>query len=122
MTVMNAAAQVLADLITLRKAKDNLDKKDYKRQKAELWERAEQVVRQNRADVVAGASEEHGGATITHRPDVAYEANRDARSGDYTLTMDTEARNYLGRKLGDDRKEGVPAADRILAGLGFIDN
>lgn len=120
------AVEVLRSLLALRANKNTMNGKDYKRQRDLLMAQAELTVETadntlQKAAPAAGEVEQRGGATITHRPDVQYEAERNL-AGQWRLDLDTEDRDYLGRKLGDDRKEGVPAADRILARLGFIDN
>lgn len=119
------AVQVLRDLVALRARKQTMNGKEYKRERDLLWAQAELTVETDsdtlqKAAPDAPQTHQHGGATITERPDLQYEAERNL-AGQWRLDLDTDDREYLGRKLGDDRKEGVAAADRILARLGFAD-
>lgn len=116
------AIEVLRSLVTLRANKDSMSRKEYKRQRTLLWMQAELTVETDTtaAKLAApGEVHQHGGATITERPDLQYEAERDARTGNWRLDVTTEERDYLGRKLRDDRLNSVPAADRVLHKLGF---
>lgn len=114
MTVMNEAAVALADLVTLRKAKKNLSEKDYKRQKADLWERAEEVVRQGREENAAAAPESVGGATITHRPDVAYVEGSAGETGLAVINLNAAERNHLIGLLSAAQAGTDPIGDGIL--------
>lgn len=117
------AVEVLRSLLTLRANKDSMKKKDYKSERALLWAQAELTVETDdntlaKAAPDAPRTHQHGGAAITERPDLQYEAERNL-AGEWMLRLSTEEREYIERKLRDDRKEGVPAADRILHNLGY---
>lgn len=114
MTVMNEAAVVLADLVTLRKAKKNLGKKEYKRQRDQLMDRAEEVVRQNREESAAAAPESSGGATITHRPDVAYVERSAGEPGNAVINLNAAERNHLIGLLSAAQAGTDPIGDGIL--------
>lgn len=118
------AVEVLRSLLTLRKQKSTMNGKEYKRQKSLLWAQAELTVETSdntltKAAPAAGEVEQRGGATITHRPDLQYEAERNL-AGDWMLRLTAAERDYLERKLRDDAKEGVAGASNILHNLGFV--
>ena len=120
------AVEVLRSLLALRANKDSMKKKDYRSERDLLWAQAELTVESGDNTLAKSATEaprahQHGGATITERPDLQYEAERNL-AGDWTLRLTTEEREYIERKLRDDRKEGVPAADRILHNLGYLND
>lgn len=117
------AVEVLRSLLALRAQKQTMNGKEYKRQRDLLWAQAELTVETSddtltKSAPAAGEVEQRGGATITHRPDLQYEAERDV-NGTYSLHVKPEERDYLGRKLRDDAKEGVPAASNLLHNLGI---
>lgn len=119
--VRNEAFSILSQLVNNRRNKKSTSKKLFEKTKERLWKQAEELV-DNAVNVPEPAAEQAQGATITHRPDIAYgERSGENLAGQYRLNLSTEDREYLGRKLSDDRKEGVAAADRILAGLNFAD-
>lgn len=120
------AVEVLRSLLALRANKDSMKKKDYKQQASLLWAQAELTVetadntlRKSAPD--APRTHQQGGATITERPDLQYEAERNL-AGQWRLDLDTEDREYLGRKLQDDRAAGIAAADRLLTRLGYTND
>lgn len=117
------AVEVLRSLLTLRQQKSTMNGKDYKRQKSLLWAQAELTVETSdntltKAAPLAPGSRPPWPASITHRPDLQYEAERNL-AGDWMLHLTAAERDYLERKLRDDAKEGVAGASNILHNLGF---